>query len=217
MKGSEAARKADTSPDITKEKAVETFKKEDLGERETDYEGLNGYKPVGGLRARHLLDRDLRDDRRRKEGRPGYSRKRRYFGENELRSGAWLNVVDNRFALKLSETIDEWNTVQQRPNTANLCKDCKIYAALCHRPKTSRSSETEQLTINLIDLRSSKKSCDLCRLFLRCLTRYELKEEETVTVFRDGSVLKRRENSEPFLSILVDPGVLLSLISGLLV
>ena len=186
---------------------METFKKEDLGERETDFEGLVGYKPVGGLRARHLLDRDIRDDRRRKQGRRGHYRKRRYFGETELRSGTWLYVVDNRFALMLSQTIDQWKALQQRPDTTDLCQDCKIYAALCQLPK----KEIEELTINLNDLRNSKKSCNLCRLFHRCLSRYELKEEETVTVFRDGSVLRRSKNSQPFLSILADPGLLLSL------
>jgi hypothetical protein len=155
------------------------------------------YKPVGGLGARHLLDRDIRDDRQWKQGRRGHYRKRRYFGETELRSGTWLHVVDNRFALMLSKTIDQWKALQQRPDTINLCQDCKIYSALCQLPK----NKIEELIINLIDLRNSKKLCNLCRLFHRCLARYELKEEERVTVFRDGSVLRRSKNSQPLLSI----------------
>ena len=82
--------KGATSPNPA---VMETFKVEDLGKRETNHEGLVGYKPVGGLRAGHLLDRDLRDDRRRKQGRRSRY-KRRYFGESELRSGFWLYVVD---------------------------------------------------------------------------------------------------------------------------
>ncbi|TAQ91312.1 hypothetical protein B7494_g294 [Chlorociboria aeruginascens] len=137
---------------------MEKFEHESFGERETDYEGIGGYRPVGGQRAMRLLNRDLRDDRRRKEGRPSHRCKRRYYNEDELRSGAWLYVVDNKFALRLSKTIDQWETLQQQSYTTKLCQDCKIYAALCQLPKTTWLSEIEQLTINLVDLRKSKSS-----------------------------------------------------------
>ena len=48
------------------EKEMESFTKEDLGDRPDDWDGERGYKPIGGLRARYLYDTDLEDSRQGK-------------------------------------------------------------------------------------------------------------------------------------------------------
>ncbi len=51
------------------EKEMEFFSKEDLGARAEDWDGERGYKPIGGLRARHLYNSDFEDTNQGQRGR----------------------------------------------------------------------------------------------------------------------------------------------------
>jgi hypothetical protein len=188
----------------TQEEEMESFRKENLGDRETDYDGARGFKPIGGMRARSLYDTDLEDANRCQRGR------RRHHSTHELTSGNWLYIVDNDLPLTLSKNTDLWEDLQQQPAITKLCQDCSSFRLLSQPPQ----GDIEKLTVDVAKLRAAVDSCDLCKLFHRRLAHYKLGNEEMVEVFRDCSVLKVDEHSRPLLTILGDPGLSSCLIAG---
>ncbi|KAF9887083.1 hypothetical protein FE257_010577 [Aspergillus nanangensis] len=175
---------------------MESFQKEDLGDRPTDWDGLYGYKPIGGLRARHLYNMDLEDSNQRQRGR------RRHFSKQELLSGDWLYIVDNDLPLTLFKTTNLWERLDQVPATTKLCHNCCSFRLLSRPPRR----DVKKVTVDLGKLRRVVDSCDLCRFFLRCLDRQKVVGDETVEILRDCSALKLDTHSLPFLQILGDPG-----------
>jgi hypothetical protein len=176
---------------------MESFRKEDLGDREDDWDGERGYKPIGGLRARHLYDMDLEDAHIRQRGR------RRHFSRHELLSSEWLYIVDNDLPLTLSKNSDLWEDVHRQPAVTKLCQKCSSFRLLSQPPE----GDIQKLIVDVDRLRGAATSRDLCKFFLQCLNRYNIKNHETVEVFRDCSVLKMSEHSQPILTILGDPGL----------
>jgi hypothetical protein len=178
------------------EKEMESFRKEDLGDRPSDWDGERGYKPIGGLRARHLYDTDLEDYHQGQRGR------RRHFAQDELLSEDWLFVVDNDLPLTLSKNTSLWEDLRQLPTVTKLCSECASFRILSQPP----SSNVQSLTVDIGKLREVATSCDLCKFFLQCLDCYKFGSDETIEVLRDCSVLKVDKHSQPFLVILGDPG-----------
>lgn len=178
----------------------ESFRKEDLGDRPDEWDGEYGYKPIGGLRARHLYDSDLEDSHQ------GKRFSRRHFSKYELLSGDWLYVVDNNLPLTLSHNnTGLWEDLQQVPTVTKLCPECPSFRILSQPPNVN----VQKLTVDMGKLRGVATSCDLCKFFLRCLLLDRNKigsNDETIEVLRDCSVLKVDEHSQPFLIILGDPG-----------
>lgn len=111
------------------EKEIETFSKEDLGDRPDDWDGERGYKPIGGLRARHLYDTDLEDAHQGLRGR------RRHFTRHELLSGDWLYIVDNDLPLALHKNTNLWEGLRQLPAVTKLCSNCASFRILSQTPK----------------------------------------------------------------------------------
>jgi hypothetical protein len=175
---------------------MESFRKEDLGDRPDDWDGERGYKPIGGLRARHLYDTDLEDSRQGQRGR------RRHFARHELMSGDWLYVVDNDLPLTLSKNTGLWEGIRQVPVVTKLCSECTSFRILSQPPKV----DVQKLTIDIGKLRGVATSCDLCKFFLQCLDRHKFGSDETIEILRDCSVLKVDKHSQPFLIILGHPG-----------
>ena len=175
---------------------MESFRAEDLGARESDWDGERGYKPIGGLRARHIYDFPFEDSNR------GQSGLRRRFAQYELMSAEWLYIVDNDVPLTLSKNYNLWENVQEQPSLTQLCQDCRIFRLLTRPPR----GEIQRLTFDLDELRVTTASCNLCRLILECLFPYVDENQGTIEVFRDCSVLSITEHGRPFLTILGDPG-----------
>lgn len=72
---------------------METFRKEDLGERPDDWDGLNGWKPIGGLRASELYDNIFWNEDNYEIGW------KKPFTRAELSSDKWNHVVDNELPM----------------------------------------------------------------------------------------------------------------------
>jgi hypothetical protein len=155
---------------------METFSKESLGERPDDWDGLYGYKPIGGLRARELYDNDMWNEKN-----PGKGRKKE-FTRAELLSDKWHHLVDNELPIALSQTTTLWKEAQQMPAATKICRDCSIYQFLLE--------QKSRLIIEIGKLSETQAACDLCSIFFRHLHRRAVGQNETITIYRDYSELK---------------------------
>lgn len=207
--GSEAgwdAASDDTSDDNTEMGYFETFSSEDAGEREDDYDGGRGYKPVGSVRAAELHGRRAADYRYGTK-----IRHRRYYTVGELLMDKWLYVVDNEFTLGLSEMMDKWREHRSQTPPAKLCNDCHSRRVLFR----CLEKEDRKQDLKIAKLRRSAASCELCGFFLRSVEKH-VTEDKKVQIYRYCSMLKvvtdRWEDKEsvPFLTILADPGLFIA-------
>ena len=173
------------------------FERESFHDDLSGYKGLYSWKPIGGLRARYLLDRNLRDHAH------GLSGERRHYDEGELTSGRWLYIVENEFARKYFNVIDQRRALHRRPAAVATCRECYSFHILSRLPQT----KIEELTIDVMRLKEVESSCDLCRFLLRCLNRYRRCTEDNIKIFRHGSVFQLEEYDLPILTVLADPSM----------
>jgi hypothetical protein len=182
--------------EILPNQTMQSFEREDLGDRPDQFDGVRGYKPIGGLRARDRYDTDLEDTDQRQVGR------RRHFSQHELLSGDWLFTVDNDLPLTLSSNTGLWDQIRQLPAITKICPDCASFRILSQPPEV----DVQKLAVDLGQLRRVAGSCDLCNFFLQCLGPDDFDSINEIEILRDCSVLKLDKHSPPFIIILGDPG-----------
>jgi hypothetical protein len=87
----------------------------------------------------------LEDAKRGQRGR------RRNHSGQELKSGNWLYIVENDFALTISKSTDLWVDLQRQPTITKKCQDRSSFSLLSRPPR----KDIGELTVNVAKLREA--------------------------------------------------------------